>query len=299
MRSLALVSGSIIALAAAAGQTSLPTPLTQDFAALGAASSLTVVYTVKMGADAALPYKLVLSRPSAFRLTTPTGYVVSDGTTVTTYTTATNRYAQSPYSDAWAKGFSHRLDVLPWAPFLLKDGASDVDTAKAGESRKVAGFDTDSVAVGLKKGPSAVLYLDKKNHVSRGALISQDGKETLLVAKEVTIGKAPEAPDTFVFTPPAGASMEAPAVTFTQVKALIDDRCMPCHAAARPRAGVNLGTYEGVMANVKPGDADGSLLIKSVKGDGVRKMPLGNHPALSADEIKMWSDWIAAGAKNG
>lgn len=298
MRPLALVSGSIIALAAAAGQSSLPAALIQDFAALSTAPSLTVVYTVKSGSDAPLPYKLVLSRPGAFRLTTPKGYIVSDGTTVTIYTSATNHYSQSPYSDDWAMTFAHRPEVMPWAPFLLKNAADDVEAAKMGESRKVGGADTDSVAVSLKKGPSAVLYLDKKSHVARGALLTQDGKETLLVTKQVTFGKEPEKAETFAFAAPAGATKEAPAVTFAQVKALIDDRCMPCHAAARPRAGVNLGTYEGVSQTVKAGDPDGSLLIKSVKGDGVRKMPLGNHPALSADEIKMWSDWIAAGAKN-
>ena len=204
MRALALLSGSLLALAATAGQTGLPPTLTQDFAVLAAAPSLTVGYTVKTGADAAMPYRLVLSRPGAFRLTTPTGFVVSDGTTVTTYTTATNRYAQEPYTDAWAMAFSHRPEVLPWAPFLLKDAAMDVETAKAGESRKVGGFDVDSVAIGLKKGPSVVLYLDRKTHVARGALLSQEGKETLLVTKEVLIGKGPASAEAFAFKAPRG-----------------------------------------------------------------------------------------------
>ena len=300
MRLFALASGSILALAATAGQTALPSTLTQDFAALTDAASLTVVYTVKVGADAPTPYKLVLSHPGSFLLTMPTGTGVSDGKTVTTYTAATNKYSQQPYSDAWAVGFTHRPDVLPWAPFLLKDAATDVEAAKVGEARKVGGCDTDSGAINLKKGPSGVLYLDKKSHIARGALVSQEGKETLLVTKSVVVGKDPVGAEMFVFTPPTGASLEQTMATasFTSVKTMIADRCMPCHAAARPRAGVNLETYEGVKATVVPGDPTNSLLIKSVKGDGVRKMPLGNHPALNADEIKMWSDWIAAGAKN-
>ena len=46
---------------------------------------------------------------------------------------------------------------------------------------------------------------------------------------------------------------------------------------------------------IKPGDPDGSLLIRVVKQSGDLKMPLG-APKLSDDEINNLVDWVKEGA---
>lgn len=294
MRALAYLSGSVIALAATAGQMTLPAPLTRDLDILGKAPSLTVVYTVKVGADAPAPYKLVVSRPGAFRLTTPGGFVTSDGATVTTYLTATKKYSAVPYGPSALLKIG---EAAAWGPFFGKDAMPEYTTATVGASRTIGGNAVTEVKTETKSGAPVTLFIDKKLGVVRGWTVKNGETETLVLAKTIEIGKAPLPADTFAFVPPEGSSKEAPAVTYAQVHALVMDRCMGCHSTAGHRAGVVLDTYDGVKATVVPGDPAGSLLVKSVRGDGVRKMPLGNHMALTEDEIQQWQSWILAGAK--
>ena len=294
MRPLALVSGSIFALAAAF-QATLPAPLVKDLDTLGKAPSLTVVYSVKVGADAAAPYKLVLSRPGEFRLITPGGFVTSDGKTVTTYLAATKRYTEVPYSPS---ALTKIGEIAAWAPFFGKETTPDYTAATLGAARMMSGNAVTEVKVETKTGAPATLFIDKKLGIARGWSVKNGETETLVLAKTIEIGKVALPAETFAFVAPEGSSKEVPSATFTQVNALIQDRCMPCHAAARPRAGVNLSDYKNVVQNVVPGDPAGSLLVKSVKGDGVRLMPLGNHPKLTPDEIQQWESWVLAGAKN-
>ena len=295
MRALALASSGLF-LFAATQQAALPAPLQRQIDVLGAAPSLTVDYTVKVGMDAAKPYRLELSRPDAFRLTTPTGFVLSDGKTVTTYDAAKKSYKQVPYApDALAT----YPEGSVWGAFFGPKAMPEIIYSKVGVDRTVGGNVVTEVEVVTRKMPRATIFLDKKLGVARGWSRKDGDTETIVLAKTIAIGKAPLPATTFAFVAPAGATKEAdaPVVAFATVKALIDDRCLPCHGGAQPRAGVKLDTYEGILANVKPYDPAASLLIKSVKGDGVKLMPLGNHPKLTPDEIKQWSDWIAGGAK--
>ena len=61
MRVFAYLSGSLVALATVAGQVTFPAPFVRDLDTLAKAPSLTVVYTVKAGDDAAMPYTLLLA----------------------------------------------------------------------------------------------------------------------------------------------------------------------------------------------------------------------------------------------
>lgn len=295
MRPLALIPGAILALAATAGQNSLPAPLVKDLETLGTAPSLNVDYIVKVGAEGPVNYRLVLSRPGQFRLTTPGGFVVSDGTTVTTYVAATKKYTAVPYTP----GALGRIgEAAAWAPFFGKEATPAYTAAKVGASRKMGGADVTEVTAETKTGAPVTLFIDKKLGVVRGWSVKNGETETLVVAKTIAIGKAPLSAEGFAFVAPEGATKDVPAVTFTQVHALVMDRCMGCHSTTRHTAGVVLDTYEGTKAVVVPGDPAGSLLVKSVKGDGVRLMPLGNHPKLTPEEIRQWEGWVLAGAKN-
>ncbi len=93
---------------------------------------------------------------------------------------------------------------------------------------------------------------------------------------------------------------EGPQPTFKWVaKNVFDTRCVICHNAAKPRAKVDLSSYEGLVAS------KGNKLNPIVAGDAEKsgvfiemneaKMP--PEPKLfSADEIKALETWIAAGA---
>ncbi len=303
MRALALLSGGFF-LVAATQQVSIPAPLVRDYAALAAAPSLTVVYKVAVVGESPGAYKLVLSRiageGAAFRLTSPDGFVVGDGKTVTSYRAKTKTYVEEPYTEAWAAAFARRPEVMAWGAFLLKEPAADVAAAKAGAARTILGNPTTEVEVTLKKSSvPATLYLDRKLGVARGALVKVDGKETLVTATTVEIGKEPVAATEFAFVAPEGAKKEeaVAASSFTAVNALIQERCQPCHSGGNPKAGINLASYEGIKATVVPGDPKGSLLVKSVHGDGVRKMPLGGKPMLNAAELALLENWVKDGAK--
>lgn len=298
MRALALVSLGVFALAAAQ-QATLPAPLTKHFETLAAAPSLTVEYTVRTIGEAPSAYKLILSRPGEFRLVTPTGFVLSDGKTVTTYTTAKKTYTQEAYSDAWVAGFAKKPEVVAWGAYLQKDPATLIDAARAVTAKEIMTIATIPVEVMYKKATVPVtLYIDPKIGLARGALLKSGEKEILVFAKTVEVGKEPAADALFAFVPPDGSKKEEVAVEagFTQVAAVLNANCMPCHSADHHRGGFDLTTYAGVSTAVKAGDSANSLLVKAVKGAGARKMPPGDH-SLSDAEIATIAAWIDAGAK--
>ena len=70
--------------------------------------------------------------------------------------------------------------------------------------------------------------------------------------------------------------------------------CGECHGGDRPRAGLDLVTYAGIIAGdrgglvVEPGDPANSFILE------VQSEP---HDAnLTSEQLKFLSDWIAAGA---
>jgi len=302
MRSLPLLFSSgflILSVLPQAGNPILPGILTRHFEVLAAAPSLTLEYKFRVVGESPADYKLVLSRPGAFRLSTPTGYVLSDGRTVTTYKSATKTYTQEPYSDAWVNTFSRRPEVLAWGAYLQKDPASFIDAAKAGASRTIGGNEVTEVAVSLKKQPTPVtLYIDKNLGIARGLAQSVGGKDYLVMASVITIGKDPLTVDAFAFVPPEGSKKEdaVQPATFASVQALMNGKCMPCHDAVNRKDGVDLSNYAGIVAAVTPGDPANSRLIKSVRATGRDRMPK-KADALPEAQIKMLEKWVQDGAK--
>ncbi len=85
-----------------------------------------------------------------------------------------------------------------------------------------------------------------------------------------------------------------------QVQPILRQHCFRCHGDERVRNGFNVSTKETVLRGgehgspVKPGDPDGSLLIKAVRYQGDYRMP----PKGKLDE-KLVADlveWIKRGA---
>ncbi|RYG26880.1 hypothetical protein EON82_01545 [bacterium] len=297
MRALALISGGVF-VAAAAQQVNLPAPLVRHYDNLKGANSLTVDYTVRTLGEAAAPYKLVLSREGSFKLTTPSGFVLSDGKTVTTYRESTKTYTQEAYTPEWLSIFERRPDVLVWGAFLSKNPTAEVASAQLGAARAVQGNDTQEVRVAFTKPTvEGTLFVDRKLGVVRGWTTKTGEKETLVVAKTIELGKEPLAAEQFAFVAPAGSKKEEVASsTFAQVQAVLTANCMPCHSGGSPRAGINLTNYEGVSKIVIPGKVHDSLLVKSIHGAGARKMPPSGR-SLTEEQMKLIHTWIADGAK--
>jgi uncharacterized membrane protein len=84
-------------------------------------------------------------------------------------------------------------------------------------------------------------------------------------------------------------------VTFAQVKAVLDARCLSCHAAepthagfAQPPKGVVLETAGQI----------GQHAAKIAETVGNRYMPIGNLTQMTDDERGMVAAWFAQGAKH-
>lgn len=99
-----------------------------------------------------------------------------------------------------------------------------------------------------------------------------------------------------------GGTAEAPkppaeTVAFAQVQPILSAKCIGCHGAANPKAGVNLTTFAGVSKIVKAGDPKESELVQVMHGgEGHKRMPPMGEPVPDA-QIKIVEDWIQAGAK--
>jgi hypothetical protein len=101
----------------------------------------------------------------------------------------------------------------------------------------------------------------------------------------------------------AGAPAE-PVDYLTQIKPLLKARCYTCHGALRQKSGLRLDTVAAMFGGGKSGpviargDAGGSGIVARVSTTDVsdRMPPEHEGEPFSADEVKLLSDWIAAGA---
>ncbi|MBS0263495.1 MAG: hypothetical protein JSS02_16260 [Planctomycetes bacterium] len=79
-------------------------------------------------------------------------------------------------------------------------------------------------------------------------------------------------------------------------------RCLNCHGNDNPRGNLQITTFAGIVrggdsgAFVVPGKPDESSLIARINATGEQRMPKGGA-ALSDEQIKKITDWVASGAK--
>lgn len=92
----------------------------------------------------------------------------------------------------------------------------------------------------------------------------------------------------------------------TQVKPIINNKCITCHGGVKAKAGFSLLFREEALAKTEsgkyaiiPGDPDNSELVKRINyKDPEERMPY-KHDPLSREEIEIFTDWIKQGAKWG
>lgn len=84
------------------------------------------------------------------------------------------------------------------------------------------------------------------------------------------------------------------------VKPIFDAKCIKCHGIESTKEGLDMQTYENVMAGsrngtvITPGDAANSVLVDLIiRG----KMP-NRGAKLSDEEIQIITDWVNQGALN-
>ena len=92
----------------------------------------------------------------------------------------------------------------------------------------------------------------------------------------------------------------------TQVKPILNKKCITCHGGVKKQAGFSVLFREDMFAPTKsgkraviPGDPDGSEMIRRITlTDPEERMPF-KHPPLSKEEISILRTWIKQGAKWG
>ncbi|MBK7929910.1 MAG: PSD1 domain-containing protein [Bryobacterales bacterium] len=87
-----------------------------------------------------------------------------------------------------------------------------------------------------------------------------------------------------------------------EVRPVLAERCAVCHGARNASAGLSVASVAAMVkggasgAAVKPGDAEGSLLVATISGEKP-KMPKVGAP-LTAGQVAVIRRWIAEGAKD-
>ncbi len=275
--------------------------------ALQGATSLEAGYTVQNLPGGPVEYTLKLAKPGKFRLETPDEIVVANGTTVWTFKKAANSYTEVPQEAGDIKKFLKRDTVLPWTAFFDKTPFKDATGIKVGTARVIKGKAVTEVTVTLPGKPdrTATIFIDKELGIARGlSLLTGTDKQTIIMAKELSVAKDSTKDADFEFSAPANAKKVDPTVAsgagFDKVAAIFQTNCGGCHNATRPRSGLDLTSYAGAMAggrggkDIIAGNPDGSPIIAYMKGNGKPVMP--PNGALSDSDIAVVADWIKAGA---
>jgi len=301
MKSFAILAGALFLVGTAPQQVTLPAPLAKDLDKLAASPTLKVTYKFRQIGQAATEYTLELGKPNLFRLSSETGFTLSDGKTIYTYTKDTNKYTETPVTDDSIAEFAHRPEVLVWSGFLLKKAPEEFAAARAGEDQTVSGVSVSTVEFTLKKGAtSGKFFIDKKLGVARGAELKVADKDYLSLASEVVVGTMPSEPEKYAFVTPSGAQKVEPAAaneaSFAQVQEIVNANCMPCHSGGNRRGGFDLSNYDGIKKAVTPGASATSTIIIVTSKKGPGQMP--PNKSLPADQIAKIAKWIDAGAKN-
>jgi uncharacterized membrane protein len=108
-----------------------------------------------------------------------------------------------------------------------------------------------------------------------------------------------------------GSCAKPPPVVSYQADVLpiLEKHCKACHVPGQPGyivSGFDLEGYESLMKGthygpvVLPGDALTSTLVMLIEGRAspALKMPHGDAPPMSSDEIRTIRMWVEQGAKN-
>jgi len=98
------------------------------------------------------------------------------------------------------------------------------------------------------------------------------------------------------------AASTASDLTFADVAPVLKRSCTSCHSGKDAPVGLQLDTYEAVMAGstsgpvVAAGKPDESALVKRIRGEATPRMPY-KKPPLPSDEIQRITDWVKQGAR--
>lgn len=278
----------------------IPPALRGHCDALYAAKTLQVKVTVQAIPGATEEVAVVLAKDGKYSLDSPSRAVVSDGTNLIVWDKKANTYKKRPVGESVAADLGGEVSAWALLPFFEKDTAKLYSSGAKKGARKVAGVDTDEVAVVTPAGEQGTVYVSKSDGVAVGFQLTRGEKTFVVLFKDAKVNGEGVADSLFAFVPPAGATeakTEEETAGWETVAPIFARSCMPCHGEQKQK-GLDYRTYEAVMqgGSVVPGDPAASRVVRSLRGQIQPRMPQG-RPPLPEATIKKVEAWIAAGAK--
>lgn len=174
------------------------------------------------------------------------------------------------------------------------------------------GSENGPVAVPGKPGESELVRRIRGQSEPRMPLTGPpflDDRQIALIETWIAAGMpegTPAAPQ--AGAPPRRLPMPGEPVAWGDIAPILLKRCVKCHTdrglmRGGPPEGLRLGTLGSVLAGgervvVIPGNPGASELVRRIRGTSRPRMPLDGPPFLTAEEIRLITDWIAWGAPN-
>lgn len=262
------------------------------------AQSMKATFTVTRVGGSVEEQTLTLSRPSYLKWESPTKLVLSDGKTLWSYDKGEKVFSKSEATEAnLAKAMGEDV-VWVWSAFFDKEFAGSIASTQKGASRKVRNMAITDWIVTRKDKKVFTVPISDESGAAVGSRFTAEAGETLVLAKEITLGEDPLSGELFAWTPPAdakdSAAVAASASSFNDVKQIFLANCASCHGSRGPKGGIDLSSYEAIMASrsVRPGNANSSRLFRVIKSG--KMPPAGPLPAELQQKIEKW---INDGAK--
>lgn len=263
------------------------------------AQSLSLTLTVSEIGGMTQDIRVIMSKPNRIRIDDPKRLTTTDGKTVWIYDKVAKTYEEVPAADAkLAHEWTHDGVWIYNAFFNLKF-ADEVASATKGSARKLRNVSVVDWTVTRKDKQVFQVQLAEENGIARGFQFKRDKTDVFVFAKEFQVSNTPIAEGDFAFVAPAGVTKKeagavagGAALTFADIKPILDANCVGCHSGGGAKKGVILSSYQEVVKHVTPGDPDGSRMIRPVKRG---MMPPGRP--LPAETVAKLEAWVKAGAK--
>lgn len=272
--------------------------------ALQKAQSVVLKITATPVGGAPEEQTLTLSKPNLYRWESSSKLAVCDGATVWTYDKAKKQFTKTAASnESVLKGLAANDVAWIWSAFFNPAFGDQITATKKGSGRKMRNFPVTDLMITRKDTRTYTLFIDDVTGVARGAqYTTEEGgtkQDVIVFAKELTLSEKPVEVSAFAFVPPADATdaAAAPAINpkglhFADIKTILDTNCTTCHSGPMPKGRVTLTSYAGALKQVKPGDPDGSKIIKVIRSG--KMPPTGSVPD---DQVDKLAQWIKDGAQ--
>lgn len=280
----------------------VPAPLDAHVRAMQGAQMLRASVTVIETTGITSQWQVSFAKPNKVKVARNADELVLDGRKQFRYTKKDNQYTEAPQDPGAVAAQLAAEELWAWRTFFDAQAMAKVSGAKKIKNRVVKGIEVVEYQLSFGSDPTRVVsvYLDPKTSLCRGFSLKTPTRDFIAIATSLEVSDQIDDKEFTFVAPPDAVRVEVaiPAVTYTQVQAIFDRACMPCHSAQMRSGGLDLTSYDALMSRrgvVVKGDPSGSLLVRSLKLNNPSRMPKGRPPLPDA-EIALIENWVKAGA---